>query len=228
MAASREQLLDSLSVGTQTSGRWTEFHYPVSVEAPMVARAISDLSRIAIPVIAFNRKIRAIELSGNVHERYELLAEDHINPNCTLLKMGDPENEGKSYHLAVATDDEVAIAVPLEQENGFYGVVSPTDVPRLFVAFPLFGTESVPFPFIMNSVQAIPTFYGGTANAGTVFKLTPNKDDGWNESVLYSFTGNQDGAYPNAGLIFDGAGKRIHLKCAAGGGGAEWEQWAAG
>jgi hypothetical protein len=157
MEASREQLLDSLSVGTQTSGRWTEFHYPVSVEASMVARAISDLSRIAIPVIAFNRKIRAIELSGKFQERYELLAEDHINPNCTLLKVGDPENEEKSYHLAVATDDEVAIAVPLEHENGLYRVASPTDVPRLFVAFPLFGTESVPFPFIMNSVHAIPT-----------------------------------------------------------------------
>jgi hypothetical protein len=157
MAESREQLLDSLSVGTQTSGRWTEFHYPVTVEASMVARAISDLSRIAIPVIAFNRKIRAIELSGKVQERYELLAEDHINPNCTLLKVGDPENEEKSYHLGVATDDEVAIAVPLEHENGLYRVVSPTDVPRLFVAFPLFGTESVPFPFIMNSVHAIPT-----------------------------------------------------------------------
>ena len=39
--------------------------------------ARSDLSRIAIPVIAFNRKIRAIELSGRFEERYELLAEDH-------------------------------------------------------------------------------------------------------------------------------------------------------
>jgi uncharacterized repeat protein (TIGR03803 family) len=45
--------------------------------------------------------------------------------------------------------------------------------------------------------------YGG---AGTVFKLTPNSDGSWTESVLYSFTGGADGWNPTAGLIFDAAG----------------------
>jgi uncharacterized repeat protein (TIGR03803 family) len=44
------------------------------------------------------------------------------------------------------------------------------------------------------------TYYGGTSNAGTVFKLDPSG----NETVLHSFTG--DGAYPNAGLIEDKTG----------------------
>jgi len=46
------------------------------------------------------------------------------------------------------------------------------------------------------------TFYGGTANAGVVFKL----DSSGNEKVLYSFTGGADGAYPYAGVIRDSAG----------------------
>ncbi len=49
------------------------------------------------------------------------------------------------------------------------------------------------------------TFYGGTQNEGTVFKLAPNPDGTWTESVLHSFTG-ADGARPAAGLIFDAAG----------------------
>jgi len=50
------------------------------------------------------------------------------------------------------------------------------------------------------------TTSGGTKPAGTVFKLTPNSDGSWSESVVYSFQGAQDGALPNAGLIFDGQG----------------------
>jgi uncharacterized repeat protein (TIGR03803 family) len=41
---------------------------------------------------------------------------------------------------------------------------------------------------------------------GVVFELTPHSDGSWTESVLYSFRGGTDGAYPFAGLIFDGTG----------------------
>jgi uncharacterized repeat protein (TIGR03803 family) len=50
------------------------------------------------------------------------------------------------------------------------------------------------------------TSSGGAFLAGTVFKLTPNSDGTWKESVLYSFTGGADGGSPRAGLIFDAAG----------------------
>lgn len=43
---------------------------------------------------------------------------------------------------------------------------------------------------------------GGYYGSGTVFKLTPS-GSGYSESVLYSFEGGNDGAQPNAGLIFD-------------------------
>jgi uncharacterized repeat protein (TIGR03803 family) len=49
------------------------------------------------------------------------------------------------------------------------------------------------------------TVEGGDTNVGTVFKLAPNQDGSWTESVLHSFHGS-DGAYPYAGLIFDAAG----------------------
>jgi uncharacterized repeat protein (TIGR03803 family) len=50
---------------------------------------------------------------------------------------------------------------------------------------------------------------GGAHDEGTVFKLAPNADGSWRESVLHSFcsrTNCGDGAYPDAGLIFDQAG----------------------
>ena len=45
----------------------------------------------------------------------------------------------------------------------------------------------------------------GCSGCGAIFKLEPNSDGTWTESVLYSFGGN-DGLYPDYGLIFDTAG----------------------
>jgi uncharacterized repeat protein (TIGR03803 family) len=53
------------------------------------------------------------------------------------------------------------------------------------------------------------TLLGGVLNQGTVFKLTPNADGRWTESVLHSFCSRPncgDGERPLAGLIFDQAG----------------------
>jgi uncharacterized repeat protein (TIGR03803 family) len=50
------------------------------------------------------------------------------------------------------------------------------------------------------------TFDGGAYYYGVVFKLAPNPDGTWTESVLHTFAGGADGAEPTAGLMFDAAG----------------------
>jgi len=50
------------------------------------------------------------------------------------------------------------------------------------------------------------TTAGGGLGYGIVFELSPNGSGGWNETVLYSFTGGADGAYPSSSVIFDGGG----------------------
>ncbi|MGA2369028.1 MAG: choice-of-anchor tandem repeat GloVer-containing protein [Candidatus Korobacteraceae bacterium] len=46
---------------------------------------------------------------------------------------------------------------------------------------------------------------GGAHNSGTVFQLT-HSGSNWTESVLYSFTGGDDGGVPDNGVAFDSAG----------------------
>ena len=48
------------------------------------------------------------------------------------------------------------------------------------------------------------TALGGTSGAGTVFELTAPAP--WTESILYNFTGANDGSQPYGGLISDSAG----------------------
>jgi uncharacterized repeat protein (TIGR03803 family) len=49
------------------------------------------------------------------------------------------------------------------------------------------------------------TAWGGAYGLGTVFKMTPNADGSWTETVLYSFTGG-DGYEPWSTPVFDPAG----------------------
>jgi uncharacterized repeat protein (TIGR03803 family) len=58
----------------------------------------------------------------------------------------------------------------------------------------------------------------GTANCGVVFKLAPpvGKSTKWTETVLYSFTGQTDGAVPFGALIADNSGNLYGTTSAAG------------
>ena len=47
---------------------------------------------------------------------------------------------------------------------------------------------------------------GGAYDYGVVFKLAPNSNGGWNETLLHTFTGGKDGGVLVAGVIFDQAG----------------------
>ena len=49
------------------------------------------------------------------------------------------------------------------------------------------------------------TIFGGEHGLGTIYKLTPTTGF-WNQTVLHTFTGNNDGAYPYGGLIADQTG----------------------
>jgi uncharacterized repeat protein (TIGR03803 family) len=49
------------------------------------------------------------------------------------------------------------------------------------------------------------TYYGGAHNYGAIFQLS-DKSGKWVEKLLHSFNEN-DGAYPDAGLVFDGQGE---------------------
>jgi uncharacterized repeat protein (TIGR03803 family) len=46
---------------------------------------------------------------------------------------------------------------------------------------------------------------GGNANYGVIFELAAS-GSGWTRHILHSFSGGNDGAYPNVGLVFDASG----------------------
>jgi uncharacterized repeat protein (TIGR03803 family) len=62
------------------------------------------------------------------------------------------------------------------------------------------------------------TYYGGTANFGTVFQLIPQGSGPWKKKLLHSFIGGSDGAYPlGDSLIFDSDGSLYGTSTVGGG-----------
>jgi uncharacterized repeat protein (TIGR03803 family) len=47
---------------------------------------------------------------------------------------------------------------------------------------------------------------GGENGCGVVFELSPASDGKWKETVLYAFTGAEDGAVPDGGVVMDSKG----------------------
>ena len=59
---------------------------------------------------------------------------------------------------------------------------------------------------------------GGSSDRGVVYELSPN-GSGWTETVLYAFSGGNDGAIPYSGLILDQAGNLYGATSQGGAGG---------
>ncbi len=62
------------------------------------------------------------------------------------------------------------------------------------------------------------TYLGGSSDVGIVYQLTP-VGSGWNENILYNYTGGPDGANPYAGLLLDSVGNVYSTAYAGGAGG---------
>jgi len=93
------------------------------------------------------------------------------------------------------------------------------------------GSGDGTWPWSGLVFDAAGNLYGTTMEAGaygdgTVYKLTPNSDGSWTETVLYSFAGGRDGISPTAGLIFDTAGALYGTT--RGGGRGKCQNWEKG
>jgi uncharacterized repeat protein (TIGR03803 family) len=127
----------------------------------------------------------------------------------TVLYSFTGKADGSGPNAGVILDSSGSLyGTTFDGGTGGAGVVYKVDTARqetVQYSFP--GPIDGSFPeagVIRNSAGNFygTTTYGGTDNAGLVYKLDP----AGHETVLYSFTGGADGAYPQAGVIPDSAG----------------------
>lgn len=150
-----EQYQESLDEIEKIPDRVVKFEYPLdNVSSYTVKAGIDELTIIAPYVLAFNDKLGAIKITGEVHNvRFELVSQN--NETAYITKVVKEECEGKppTFHeLWIVKDDEVEIAIKgKRRDNRTCEIGSLQNVPKIFLAFPLFGTQDLPFPAVVNS-----------------------------------------------------------------------------
>ena len=155
----------------------------------------------------------------------------YSNQTEAVIPGGGSGSENALYNFAGGSDPKLPYAgLIFDKAGNLYGTTELGGTNNQGTVFEItpnsngIWTESVLYNFIGGADGGQPyaslvfdqagnlygtTNFGGSANCnlgcGTVFKLTPGSG-GWTETVLYTFTGGNDGREPNARLLFDAPG----------------------
>jgi uncharacterized repeat protein (TIGR03803 family) len=147
------------------------------------------------------------------------MTEDSSGWNFTTLYSFDPHGNDGIVPLSGLTFDQ---AGSLYGTTELGGAKNSLDVGTVFKFTPGNSNDSLLYSFTGGKDGSQPqagvvfdhngalygtTFAGGESGQGVVFKLTPQADGSYAESVLHSFTGGSDGGGPMGGLVIgkDGA-----------------------
>lgn len=160
---SMDQAWDSFDTsGSRESADFsTRFKYPITEDAVgAVEEGIRRLKQCAPLVVVFNPQFGRIDistleesLSFEVIERTSM-EEEWLDK--VVVRIGEGGNIVVNEYL-LARNDQVSVAVPIGTTNHGFGSLPLEDIPRLFLGFPLIGTETFSFPGVVNSLQFAPT-----------------------------------------------------------------------
>lgn len=139
----------------------TRFRYPIGGDAlEVVEEGIATLKRCAPFVVAFNHQFRRIDIetsnetmSFEVAERSLLHGEGLQMVNVRVVDRGIQ----REHRFLLAEGADASVTVPMELTDNGLACLPLEETPRLFLAFPLIGTETFSFPAVINSLAFTPT-----------------------------------------------------------------------
>ena len=152
---------DSLSRKPTDGDFTTKFQYPLTDSVfEVVDAGILALKKCAPFILVFNRIFSAINIktpddwtSFTVTKRTPL--EQANLERIAVLETENGNQKAREYLLAY--DDRTSVAIPMESIEDDQGCLPIHDIPRLFLGFPLIGTENFSFPAVINSLKFTPT-----------------------------------------------------------------------
>ena len=149
-------------------GFTTRFVYPI-IEAnakEAVEKGIETLKQCAPYVVVFNPKFSKITINNfNEELCFEVIERGAMNESAIQqIKVATRKNGNfsENKYILVHGEKKTSVAVPLKSNRNNSVCQSVENIPRLFKAVPLTGTEVFSFPAVINSLA---------------FKPTENRDD---------------------------------------------------
>ena len=150
----------------------TQFRYPVADDAvDAVTEGLEMLKQCAPFVIVFNQEFSRIDITTSDEKvSFKVVKSRHLQENeLQEITVEESESETLTTYIS-AKGNKASVAVPLSTGDGGT-CLSVEDIPKLFLGFPLVGTENFSFPAIINSFEFTPTedrdgvYLGQSANA---------------------------------------------------------------
>lgn len=152
MAASREEFKQSLDGRTAAVDApfTTEFQYPLEGATQDVVNSGIESLRACIPYLfAFNPVLASISVLDDGGEvTWTKSAAPPFAEGTECIRIS---SNLSGEHVFVTTASSAGVQVALAVLGDPVGVALPTMVPKLFVAFPLSGTETISVPLVVNS-----------------------------------------------------------------------------
>lgn len=150
----------SLRPSKSTLQYTARYEYPLDVATlRTVDVGLGELVKIAPYVLAFNDKLGIIKVKNESSTiRFELIKEEQENHRTHKIVKEERENKVPLYHnIWIAKNEEVEVAVKGEEhDDGKCSINSLEEIPKIFLAFPLFATQDLPFPAVVNSRKFVP------------------------------------------------------------------------
>ena len=140
----------------------TQFVYPIrEQEAKQAVEAgIETLKQCTPYVVISNPQFSRINIDFP-GEKMCFEAKRHESDPSSVQQITVTEdtngNSKDRQYLMAKGDMETSVTVPLESKDGGLVCQSVEKIPRLFLGFPLVGTEAFSFPAIINSFKFTPT-----------------------------------------------------------------------
>ena len=161
MKRASNDFVSSLSRAQTSDDFATMFRYPLRDDAlEVVKEGIATLKLCAPFVVAFNREFSSIDIKTpdgtmdfKVIERTPLEQSELEQVTVAVTENGNR----KELNYVLAHGDKSSVAAPLESMDDGQVCLSLGSTPRLFLGFPLVGTENFSFPVVINSLNFTPT-----------------------------------------------------------------------
>lgn len=154
--------VDSLSNEPPTDSCYTtEFRYPLRGDASeVVAEGIATLKQSAPLVVVFNREFSSIRIeSSDDTVEFKVSGRKRLKQTqFELVTVAETENGSSiAREYLVAQGEKSSVAIPVRSVADGRVVLPIVHTPRLFLGFPLVGTENFGFPAVINSFRFTPT-----------------------------------------------------------------------
>ena len=151
----------SLSIKSTLNGFTTQFQYPGEEAANSAKDGLASLKLCAPFVVVFNCAFSRIDIkSSDETVSFKVTGRKSLPQDgfqeITVSENANENQKDRRYLLAEGV--KTSIAIPFELTDNSSRSLLPIDnIPRLFLGFPLVGTEDFSFPAIINSFEFTPT-----------------------------------------------------------------------